>query len=545
MGYLVRDRVREASSVSHSGTGSFILAGALAGRKTFSSICTINDIFPYCAVLGDQWETGIGAYSAANTIARTYPCDGSSGKFTLVNFATGAKDIFIDNSAAAIKSKPLNPYQFGGDPASSDSATAINAAITVASAEGGRAVLIPGGGTWTASQISMKSYVALIGEGWGSLLQQKNNANADFIILNSINVERTIISNLRLECNKANQSSGSGIYYDNAGGTFTSTDPRHSFNNLYIHDAKEHGVYLKGSGEGHIYGVKVGNADKNGFNIPGVDWLFTACVANTCGLEGFLITGSNNHLSNCKAWYNGNITPANGDGYRITANRCVISGCEAQDNKQHGFNIDGSANGTKDNTITGCTADSNGSGTTGYGFALDRASSTVIDGCSAFDRLEFGPPNQAGPLLMQNTGAGSGSTVNCRVRLIAESNVINTAVGAQVVENDVILNGVPLWKINQVSTDRGDASATPSVNAARILLWNTPLTGGRNCTLPDNTTTRYNGLIFRVVRTANATGASNLNIKDGGTTIKTLAVGQWADATFDGTNWIIAAAGPL
>jgi hypothetical protein len=88
--------------------------------------------------------------------------------------------------------------------------------------------------------------------------------------------------------------------------------------------------------------------------------------------------------------------------------------------------------------------------------------------------------------------------------------------------------------------DRGDSSVTLNpVASDRVQRWNTPLTTNRTVTL--TTTNAEDGLTWRVVRGTAATGGSTLDV--GG--LKTLAVGEWCDVTFDGSAYILSAYGTL
>lgn len=99
MAFLTSDRVMETATTT--GTGSFTLAGAVAGFRAFSSVCSTNDTFPYTieAVDGSNvptgdWECGIGTYSGSNTLARTTVLS-SSNSNAAVSFSAGTKRCFI------------------------------------------------------------------------------------------------------------------------------------------------------------------------------------------------------------------------------------------------------------------------------------------------------------------------------------------------------------------------------------------------------------------------------------------------------------------
>lgn len=88
-------------------------------------------------------------------------------------------------------------------------------------------------------------------------------------------------------------------------------------------------------------------------------------------------------------------------------------------------------------------------------------------------------------------------------------------------------------------TINGNVSATLTSYSRPTQLWDTPLTVDRTITLQASPNKK-----FRIVRTAAATGAFNLNV-GAGTALKALAVGQWADVEFDGTNFRLTGFGSL
>lgn len=94
MALVVKDRVRETST--STGTGSFILNGAVAGFQSFSVIGNANTTYYTIvdAVTG-AWEVGIGTYtSATTTLSRDTVLESSTGG-AKIDFAAGTKDVFV------------------------------------------------------------------------------------------------------------------------------------------------------------------------------------------------------------------------------------------------------------------------------------------------------------------------------------------------------------------------------------------------------------------------------------------------------------------
>lgn len=96
----------------------------------------------------------------------------------------------------------------------------------------------------------------------------------------------------------------------------------------------------------------------------------------------------------------------------------------------------------------------------------------------------------------------------------------------------------------QVSADKGNAAATltPCVSYD-VAVWNTAISADRAVTL--STTNAYDGAHFRIIRTAAATGAFNLNVGTG--PLKALAVGTWCDVSYNKQTsaWILTGYGAL
>ena len=94
MALVVKDRVKESST--STGTGDFTLAGTVPGFQTFSAAMAVGDATYYTIAndAADQWEVGVGTYSAANTLTRTTVFSSSNAN-ALVDFAGGPKTVFI------------------------------------------------------------------------------------------------------------------------------------------------------------------------------------------------------------------------------------------------------------------------------------------------------------------------------------------------------------------------------------------------------------------------------------------------------------------
>jgi hypothetical protein len=95
MPLVVADRVQETSTTT--GTGTFTLAGASTGFRSFSVIGNGNTTY-YTITLqgGSEWEVGIGTYtSSGTTLSRDTVLASSAGGTTKVTFSAGTKNVFV------------------------------------------------------------------------------------------------------------------------------------------------------------------------------------------------------------------------------------------------------------------------------------------------------------------------------------------------------------------------------------------------------------------------------------------------------------------
>ena len=165
----VADRVLETST--STGTGDFTLGGAVSGFNTFASKCTVGDRVPYAIEAVDANgvptganETGIGTYSAANTLTRTTVLS-SSNAGALVSFAAGIKRVGLV-PIACNTSNWVNVRAFGakGDGATDDT-TAIQAALDHANAMGGGVCYLPTGNYKITTYLTVSPNTLVTGDG--------------------------------------------------------------------------------------------------------------------------------------------------------------------------------------------------------------------------------------------------------------------------------------------------------------------------------------------------------------------------------------------
>ena len=91
MALVLKDRVKETTTTT--GTGTYTLAGAVAGFEAFSQVGDGNTTYYACSD-GTDFEVGIGTYTASGTtLARTTILQ-SSNSDNAVNWTAGTRTIF-------------------------------------------------------------------------------------------------------------------------------------------------------------------------------------------------------------------------------------------------------------------------------------------------------------------------------------------------------------------------------------------------------------------------------------------------------------------
>jgi hypothetical protein len=98
MALVLADRVRETTTVV--GTGTATLLGAVTGYQSFTAVGNANTTYYVIASQSaGEWEVGIGTYTASGTTLSRDTVLSSSNSNSLVNFAAGTKDIWVDYAA--------------------------------------------------------------------------------------------------------------------------------------------------------------------------------------------------------------------------------------------------------------------------------------------------------------------------------------------------------------------------------------------------------------------------------------------------------------
>lgn len=388
-------------------------------------------------------------------------------------------------------------YGAVGDGTTNDTA-AIQAAINAASAAGGGTVLLPVG-TYSVTTLSLKSYVRLQGVSRGAvMLKLRNGTDANVLQLSSARQEQVSLRDFTIDGNRGNNSSGHGIYLQNdsnTNGVFASGlgNPHHFIDNLTIQNCKQTGLYMDGDtlgGECHISNVFSYANDQYGFYATTPDCNWDRCVAGQSGGKGFFIQSPNSRYNNCKAWFSGRIDSNDGDGFYLSDGmRQELTGCEAQDNKRHGFVFVN----TKYFTATGCIADSNNWTVAGAGFRFDGAVRGYVTGL-AYDRQTI--PTQKYHVVFANSSESNIVDLSCGP-WAAGGGIINGDVGDNVARlHQAVASGA---SVNQTRGSFVLGSAALATTATSGFLYLPSCAG-----VPSGVPTTYTGTVPVVVDTTNS-----------------------------------------
>lgn len=94
MALVIKDRVLE--TCNSPGTGTVTLLGAVTGYQTFNAAVGNGNTCYYAIAdqSGNNWEVGVGTFTAPNSLGRTIVLASSNGG-SVVNFAIGVQNVFL------------------------------------------------------------------------------------------------------------------------------------------------------------------------------------------------------------------------------------------------------------------------------------------------------------------------------------------------------------------------------------------------------------------------------------------------------------------
>lgn len=228
------------------------------------------------------------------------------------------------------------------------SAATINSLIADAAGEigereGGRKVVLLAGEHPVDTPILVRNHVVLEGEGPGTLLVNDGLGAGEAVIQNADPGDRRFaIRDLAIVADGADY----GIHLDtpDTPGGQEYADGIYTISDVEVFDAELDGVYLEGRGQAIVRNMRVRDSGRHGYVIDSVDSIYDALEAGGVGSAGIVVRGSNNRLANCKTFWSGVVTPADGHGIwfdgALGGQHSVLDNCETQDNNGHGVLFD-------------------------------------------------------------------------------------------------------------------------------------------------------------------------------------------------------------
>lgn len=467
----------------------------------------------------------------------------------------------VDNARwkLIVSGNSIDILQAGASTTLADNAAAINTAIGL-----GYDVTAPAGTFKTGSSIVIKGNFR--GVGSELTIIQPTAVTFPAFTNSGTNRFKYIISGVKIDYSVA----AGGVAATNAaacGFTYTGTvagqyDAEFTLEDIWMinpytgfNDASLSYMYS-------LRGVRVDGA-KNGFikSQPGTTITLEHCYANGCSVQAYNFSGVNQlKLINCAfdncttssepvlfaTCYGVSIIGMDFESNSITMNyfgvihfdNCsgfLIDGLRGFSNTyaigvNEGYSIYVSAGsvGTIKNAVIGTAKESltvTGTGVT-YPISIRDASSVFIES-SSIDTLSGGGVTARGIACSEYAADASIVEIaaNCTVPTIysisATAKVVNRA-------------------LPDVSPDRLNNSVTLTVGIdSPVQIFDTPLTVNQTATFA--AFNLFNGARFKVVRTANATGAVTLTVNGA----KALAAGQWVEYQHNGTAWFETSFGSL
>jgi hypothetical protein len=280
----------------------------------------------------------------------------------------------------------------------SANATAIQNAINAAATAGGGEVYLPAG-TYPITNLTLSTAVTLLGDGPGAtvLSVAAGTTGAVIALTTPASTRRTCVRDLMVE---GNNVSVTGISLVNTG-LSPGTPGQHRLYNVVVQDCGVDAFYY-GTAlvETFTAFCTAYNAGRYGYNITtgATDSRWVSCTTGPSASHGFVVTGSNNHFSLCKAYYAGynGSTFSAGHGWYVVGTSAYPTmgntwdGCEAQDCAQQGWNFTPNGGSLNNLTMTACVIDScnaaSGTGGNGVAIATNSVVYSSVTNCVAWNR---------------------------------------------------------------------------------------------------------------------------------------------------------------
>lgn len=269
-----------------------------------------------------------------------------------------------------------------------DNATETQAAYdnTNAFFTGGKpASIVLIGKFWINGPIIMKQGVWLRGQSWlASTIHLAPGSNSSMITWPD-KTYWTGVEDLHLDGHAETQTAGGPAVNCTAGGAVTVRGDSCTAPFIqrvmvtYAYDT----AFMVSAVEARIADCYAYRAGKYGFELASSDSFMHGCASGDSRNAGFLVSGGQHHVSNCKSWWSGYYQPdrtklASGNqthfepGFRVRGASNMFVNCDAQDTSGVGWHIEG-----EENILRNCVSDSS---RTGHFLLWGAAANCTIEG---------------------------------------------------------------------------------------------------------------------------------------------------------------------
>lgn len=208
----------------------------------------------------------------------------------------------------------------------------------------------------TAATITIDhSNLTLSGQGKATEIFVGDGVNAPAITISGTNTAWVTVRDLFIWGNKANNTSGDGIYINTPNGAPTDEqDANHLLSNLFISDVNDTGVEILSGTDCRyvrIEGVLVNGAGIDGFELRGTDHRCVDSQSLSSGRYGWWLGAPNTQLVNCSTGGSGS------HGFEIQSTDQILTSCFSQYNTGSGFHGENAS--YSDVTLASCVSDLN------------------------------------------------------------------------------------------------------------------------------------------------------------------------------------------
>ena len=326
------------------------------------------------ALLSDTTPSALGTANAGvgSEAAR------SDHVHAMPNRARGAYDAIVYIQDGDVIAEDATGDEISSGTAGTDDATIIQAAIS--SIASGKIVVSNGQYTLEDSISLTSSNIWIDGAGeTRTTLSAKNSLNKNIISITGTGVVNCRISNMTLNGNRSNNSSGKGIYIYTP---YVSDDSYHIIDHVIVYRPADYGIQIYGdTRECKLFHTTVKWGGSVDFYIEGSDHKIIDCVAANAEKHGWYLSAWNTQIMLCKAFCAGR-THVGGEiqyGFYLRGSKLQCRGLQAENNMETGIALRDSS----DCILEGCISDGNGTAESYGDFAglrINNSSRCVIIG---------------------------------------------------------------------------------------------------------------------------------------------------------------------